>query len=100
VHVTLNVILFFHKSLPKEPQHFCRSLWSRDLCRWRMQIPFGNINLHTSCALGLFSILENLCERSYIFLGVENIGRPCATCRKLMSFNHLHLWPLDVKRWT
>ncbi len=26
VHVTLNVILFFHKSLPKEPQHFCRRL--------------------------------------------------------------------------
>jgi hypothetical protein len=56
--------------------------------------------LHTCCKLGLsFHLGKSLCKKLY-FPWCWKHCKPCATYFKWMFFNHLHLWPLDVKSCT
>jgi hypothetical protein len=56
--------------------------------------------LHTCCVLGLsFHFRKSLWKKLY-FPWCWKHYKPCVTYFKWMSFNHLHLWPSDVKSCT
>jgi hypothetical protein len=56
--------------------------------------------LHTCCVLGLSFHLGKFLWKKFYLPWCWKYYKPCATYFKWMYFNHLHLWPLDIKSCT